>query len=211
MRLVATSVMTTAACLLALFAHAQRPDAAAANSHVFWIGLANGTEAEANTAAELRTLMRKHDLEPWILTRRVLIDAKQIPHSDPILTIDTVPADKEPELLSTFLHEELHWLENEPWRADFRAAMKDYETLFADVPPPNEGGARDAESTYRHLLVCDMEFQVMKTLLGEAVARRTLGAITHYEWVYDKVLNDPRVHEIALRHGFDVSKGVPRP
>ena len=208
MRLVASTITTTAVCLLALHAYAQGPNGVAENSDVLWIGLANGTEAEADTAAALRTLMRRYDLEPWILTRTVLIDAKQIPDSDPILTIDTVPVDKEPELLSTFLHEELHWLEKPPWGPDFRAAMKDYEAVFPDVPSGNEGGARDRESTYRHLLVCDLEFQAMKALVGEAVARRTLSGITHYEWIYDKVLNDGRVHEVAVRHGLDASKGV---
>jgi hypothetical protein len=77
------------------------------------------------------------------------------------------------------------------------------------VPSGAEGGARDAESTYRHLLVCDLEYQAMTSLVGEATARKTLAAMTHYQWIYDKVLSDARVREIALRHGFDASGGVP--
>ena len=62
-----------------------------------------------------------------------------------------------------------------------------------------------------HLLVCDLEYQAMTTLVGQAAARETLTGIGCYKWIYEKVLNDPRVREIVLRHGFDVSKGLPRP
>lgn len=179
------------------------------DSHVVWIGLANGLEVEAIMASALRNLIRTHDVEPWILTRKVLIDKEQIPHSHPVLTIHTRHIGEELELLSTFIHEQLHWLEEEPWLEAFQAAMKDFEELFPIVPSSADGGARDKQSTYRHLLVCDMELQALTTLVGRTAARETLAEITHYEWIYDKVLNDPRVREVALRHGFNVSKGVP--
>lgn len=198
-----------AACVLAPAAIAHDHGEGEGDRGVLWIGLANGSAAEAVMAAELRALMRRFDLEPWILTRRVLIDETRIPHSHPVLTIHTRHIGEEPELLSTFVHEQLHWLEDEPWLTDFRAAMRDLEALFPDVPPAAQGGARDRESTYRHLLVCDLEYQAMTALVGEPAARETLAAMTHYQWIYGKVLNDPRVREVALAHGFDVAKGMP--
>jgi len=141
--------------------HSQETD-----SHVVWIGLANGLEAEAIMAAELRALLRTHEVEPWILTKKILIDKKQIPHSHPILTIHTRHIGEELELLSTFVHEQLHWLEDEPWLPAFQAAMAEYEKLFPTVPSSADGGARDNQSTYRHLLICDMELQAMTTLVG---------------------------------------------
>lgn len=179
------------------------------NSHVLWIGLANGLESEAIMASELRKLMRTHDVEPWILTRKVLVDKEQTPHSHPVLTIHTRHIGEELELLSTFIHEQLHWLEKEPWLEDFRAAMADFEELFPVVSSSTDGGPRDEQSTYRHLLVCDMELQALTTLVGRTAARETLAQNTHYEWIYDKVLNDRRVREVALRHGFNVSEGIP--
>lgn len=184
-------------------------DSQETDSHVVWIGLANGLEAEAIMAAELRTLLRTHQVEPWILTKKILIDKNQIPHSHPILTIHTRHIGEELELLSTFVHEQLHWLEDEPWLRDFQAAMAEYETLFPAVPSSADGGSRDNQSTYRHLLICDMELQAMTTLVGRTAARETLSQTTHYEWIYDKVLNDPRVREVALKNGFNVSNGVP--
>ena len=208
---VAPRIVTTVVVgLLPAIAIAQGPARAAENSRVLWVGLANGTEGEALMATELRSLARKYDVEPWVLTRSVLIDENQTPHSHPILTIHTRHIGEERELLSTFVHEQLHWLEAGPWLADFQAATQELEALFPDVPSSAEGGARDDESTYRHLLVCDLEYQAMASSGGEATARETLAAWTHYQWIYDKVLSDPRVREVALRHGFNLSDGVPR-
>jgi hypothetical protein len=179
------------------------------DGRVIWIGLANGSEAETIMAKELRDLIRTHDIEPWVLTNKIFIDERQIPHSHPVLTIHTRHIGAEQELLSAFMHEQLHWLEEEPWLGNFRAAMRDFENLFPEVPSSADGGARDKHSTYRHLLVCDMELQVMTALIGQTPAREILAKMTHYEWIYEQVLNDPRVREVALTHGFDVSQGIP--
>ena len=184
-------------------------DLQGADSQVIWIGLANGSEAEAIMANELRDVLRAHAVEPWILTRKVLIDKDQIPHSHPVLTIHTRHIGEELELLATFIHEQLHWLEAEPWLEDFEAAMQEFAEIFPTVPSSAEGGARDRQSTYRHFLVCDMELQALTTLVGEEAARDTLAQATHYVWIYDKVLRDPRIREVSLRHGFNVAEGIP--
>jgi hypothetical protein len=178
------------------------------DSTVIWIGLEHGSEDEALMASELRGVLRKYDVTPWILSERILIDADQLPHSHPILTIHTRHIGDELALLATFLHEQLHWLEQEPWIGRFQAAMQEFETMFPDVPSSTAGGAVDDASTYRHLLVCDLEYQAMTALVGEATARETLAEFSHYSWIYDRVLNDPNVREVALRHGFDVMRGV---
>lgn len=173
------------------------------------IELENGSEAEAVMADRVRELVRSYDLDPWILTRMVVIDETSIPHSHPVLTLRVFEDDTELDLLSSFIHEQLHWLEEEPWLESFRAAMEEYRELYPEVPTSDEGGARDQTSTYRHLLVCDMEYQAMTALVGRERAREVLAGITHYEWIYKRVLNDARVREVSLRHGFEISEGVP--
>jgi hypothetical protein len=211
MRRYMTIVLASAVCVLSFIATGKSQEGPDENPGGTWIALAHDSEAEARMASELRALMRKYDLDPWILTRRILIDERQIPHSHPVLTIHTRHTGDEPGLLAMLLHEQLHWLEEEPWITNFAAAMEDFQNLFPNVPSSAEGGARDDRSTYRHLLVCDMEYQAMSALVGEAAARETLAAFTHYEWIYDKVLNDPRIRAVTLRHGFDVAEGVPVP
>lgn len=166
------------------------------------VTLANDTEAERETRAQLLRLVEEYDVDPWLYTTRVRIDETQIPHSHPVLTLHTRHLGDDHGLLSAFLHEQLHWLEEGETLDAFRAAMADYEEIYPEVPDPDAGGARDPESTYRHLLVCDLELQAMTRLVGEEAARVLLASITHYEWIYERVLTDPRVREVAARHGF---------
>lgn len=195
-----TTMATT--CLL-LF-----PSNAEARQSGVRIDLERGSEAEARMADELRALLEEYDLEPWILTRDVRIDERAIPHSHPVLTLHTRHIGDESMLLAVFLHEQLHWLEEQPWTAPWQETMEALQRLFPEVPPATGGGARDDESTYRHLLVCDLEYQALSTMVGPDRARETLARITHYEWIYERVLNDPRIREVALRNGFDVSRGA---
>ena len=92
---------------------------------------------------------------------------------------------------------------------DDDAAMADFEEIFPEVPDRQNGGASDPESTWRHLIVNDLEFQAMTELVGEEEARALMGRITYYGWIYDKVLTDSRVREINERHGFVLSE-LPR-
>lgn len=169
------------------------------------IELTSATVREARVAENLHRVVADHDLEPWILTRRVRVETGVIPHSHPVLTLNTQSLGH--DLVAAFLHEQLHWLEDasgETWDA----AMADYRALFPDVPPSSEGGARDAESTYRHLLVCFLELQALSTAIGEERARSLLAGQRFYAWVYEQVLEDPRVGEVAARHGFDATRGA---
>jgi len=166
------------------------------------VELAHGSEAEELTREQLLRLIEEHDVSAWLYTDEVLIDQTQIPHSHPVLTLHTRHLGDDHHLLSTFVHEQFHWLEDGETLSRFRAVMQDFEEMYPDVPAPDDGGARDRESNYRHLLVCDLEYQAMTRLIGEAQARALMASITHYEWIYDKVLNDPRVREVVVRHGF---------
>ncbi len=166
------------------------------------ITLAHGSESEESTRAQLQRLVHEYDVSDWILTTDVVIDQTQIPHSHPVLTLHTRHLTEDEMLLSTFLHEQFHWLEGGETLPAFEAAMADFERLFPNAPGRDGGGARDQESTWRHLLVCDLELQAMTRLIGEQRARDLLSGITHYEWIYETVLTDSRIREIARRHGF---------
>jgi hypothetical protein len=45
----------------------------------------------------------------WIFTHDIRIETRVIPHSHPILTLNTRSLDDDDRLLSTFVHEQLHW------------------------------------------------------------------------------------------------------
>jgi hypothetical protein len=164
------------------------------------ITLERASPSEQATANELRQLLRKYEVSDWIFTRKVHIDERSIPHSHPLLTLHTRHLGDEHALLATFLHEQFHWLEE--GNDNFRAAMDAFAKAYPDAPARGPEGARDLESTYRHLLVCDLEFQAITHLLGVERARAVLSASRHYTWIYDRVLNDPRVRTISTAHGF---------
>lgn len=197
-----------ASLALLLFAIVGAAGAGHATQEPVTIRLAHGSAAEARTADTLRALIDRHDLGHWLLTRDVVIDERAIPHSHPVLTLHTRHTDETPRLVATFLHEQFHWLETGPMRSAFRAAMRELRALYPAVPSARDGGARDPESTWRHLLVCDLELQALSTVVGAEAAREILATTTHYAWVYEAVLSDPRIRAIALRWGFDVSGGI---
>jgi len=193
--------LTCPTALIAVAFVAVLPPALTAQETPVEIELASGTPAEIEARDQLLRLLAEHDVERWIVTRRVLIEERVIPHSHPVLTMSTGNADL--YQLSTFLHEQFHWWVNE--RAEARDAAKaDFAELFPEAPGREGQGARNRESTWLHLIVSDLEYQAMTELYGEEVARELMAGITHYEWIYDKVLNDPRVREINRKHGLIV-------
>ena len=202
----------TIAILLAFTA--TRPATSAQSAPELEITFEHNSAAERATAEQLKKTLQKFDVAKWIYTRRIHIDERSIPHSHPVLTLRTRHRGNENGLLATFLHEQFHWLEE--GNSHFKAAMDSFATVYPDAPSRGPEGARDLESTYRHLLVCDLEFQAMTQLVGVERARATLSANSHYTWIYERVLKDGKVRDIVRAHGFilggkgDDSRGIIR-
>jgi hypothetical protein len=177
-----------------------------AQSVAVTIELKNGTPAESATRDQLRRLLAAYDLQPWTYTRSVLIDERSTPHSHPVLTVHTAYPDRDDALLATFLHEQMHWRVDELNDEKAKSAMAEFLRLFPDAPGRAGGGARDQASTLLHLIVCDLELAVMTRLVGESRARAVLRSYTHYPWVYERVLNDPRIRAVNTKWGWVIAK-----
>jgi len=160
------------------------------------ISLKNGSAGEIQTRDQLQRLLKTYDLSKWIFTKSILIDEKAIPHSHPILTLHTRHLKDDDLLLSTFVHEQLHWflVQNDK---ETKEAMKDLRALFPKVPVGFPNGAEDEESTYLHLLVNCLEYRADRELLGELRAKQVMEfwASDHYTWVYRTVLD--RIRDIG--------------
>ncbi|MEK9507382.1 hypothetical protein WI460_04170 [Gemmatimonadota bacterium Y43] len=192
-----------ALALLASTAVCAQPTPAAAPLD---IRLEHDTEAERTTADELRAVVAAYDVEEWIVTREVRIDASAIPHSHPVLTLHTRHNGQPLHLLSTFLHEQFHWWVME--RPDeLLAATTAFRRAWPEVPVGGGEGGRDEESTYLHLVVCHLEYQAMAALVGADEARAILESNNHYRWIYDRVLNDPQVDRTVRGAGLSVDEG----
>lgn len=154
------------------------------------IALKQGTAGEAATRDQLQRLLEAYDLSSWFYTDSIVIDETAIPFSHPVLTLHTRHAKDDELLLSTFIHEQLHWyFSGRPDRTD--QAIADLRRAFPDAPSGGMAGGRDQRSTYLHLLVCFLERQGVARALGELKAKQVFEfwATDHYTWVYRQVLD----------------------
>ncbi|HET9227811.1 MAG TPA: hypothetical protein VFR31_14145 [Thermoanaerobaculia bacterium] len=170
------------------------------------IELKQGSPEEVRTRDQLQRLLREHDAERWIFTRKIVIDGTPnlIPHSHPVLTLNTEYLKDDDLLLSTFVHEQLHWyLEENP--ESVKQAMEELRKLYPDAPSGPPWGARDLESTYRHLIVCYWEVRAARELLGELRGFQVAQYLAHdhYMWVYRKVQEEGyKVGPLIHKHGL---------
>ena len=79
------------------------------NAEALSIRLHSGTPLEERGREQLLRLLYTHDLQKWLFTRDVLIQDGVIPHSHPVLTLNTRYLDDDTAQLATFVHEQLHW------------------------------------------------------------------------------------------------------
>ena|SRR5579884_1909801 len=168
------------------------------------ISLVHGTAAEAATRAQLQRLLKQYDLSDWLWTRKVAIEDGSVPHSHPVLTLNTRHLNDDLLLLSTFIHEEFHWYET-AHAQDTAAAISDFKTEYPHLPAGGPDGAADEESSYLHVIVCYAEWQKMKALAGTESARRVMEfwAGDHYRAIYRLVLeNETAVGEVVKRHNL---------
>lgn len=165
------------------------------------IRLHSGTPLEERGRDQLHRLLHTHDVRKWLFTRDVLIQSGVIPHSHPVLTLNTRYLDDDTAQLATFVHEQIHWfLTDHLERAKTDAALTELRALYPIVPTELPAGARGEWSTYLHLIVCSFELQALIELVGEPRARQQLERWTHYTWVYRTVLADMGRLEKVLRH-----------
>jgi len=162
---------------------------------------ASGHPDELRAVRQLQRLLDEYDVARWTFTGEIVLKKWEIPHSHPVLTLNSANLDNDHAQLAAFLHEQFHWyLEDRP--AQVGQAIADFERAFPEAPVGNGAGARDRHSTYLHLVVCDLELQAMTGLVGEAEARRVLGANRHYTWIYRQVLDNPLVRQTNARAGL---------
>jgi hypothetical protein len=169
------------------------------------ISLAYGTSRESNTRSHLLALLSRHDLTKWQWTNEIRISSGEIPHSHPVLTLNTRCGDRTDLLLATYLHEQLPWwIANCPPTA-VEEATKQLRCIWPAVPTAPPMGADDEDSTYLHLIVCFLEDEALRTVLGDSAAGAVLGHWTrdNYTWIYECVLaSHARLAEVVERAGL---------
>lgn len=167
-------------------------------------------DEEAQARQQLQRLLVDYDLDPWIFTTRIKIAAGEIPHSHPILTLNTRHLDDDVRQLSTFLHEQMHWYEeSDEHAAAVDRAIEDLRQMYPDPPDHEEIGTRSEYSTYLHLVVNWLTFDALRHLLGEEEARTLTDENNIYRWVNQRVLADTdAIGAILDTHGLLIDPGA---
>ena len=151
-------------------------------------------EREARRVADLLAALRKrHDLTRYEYTNLVRIQPAAATHSHPILTLGTRFAESEDLLLSTYLHEQMHWY---LWRLggpDYDPVAPFFDELvrrYPKAPTRLPEGGRSYEQTYLHLVVCWLELAATSELIGRDRAVAIAHAPWGYRWIYRTVIDD---------------------
>ena len=164
--------------------------------------LKTGSPREAQTKQQLERLLRTYGVKRWLFTSSVIIEGGVIPHSHPVLTLSTRHLQDDELLLSTFVHEQIHWL-MEAHAEESKKAKDDLRALYPKVPVGFPEGADSEDSTYLHLLVNYLEYKADQELLGELRARQVFEFWTHdhYTWIYTQILeSEGKIAAVIRKH-----------
>jgi hypothetical protein len=153
------------------------------------IQTSHGSPREQQEKLELEQLLKKYDVSKYTFTRTVVIEERAMNHAFPVLTLNVHFLGSDDELLSSFLHEQLHW-----YLAQHRAAMEDavrqLKAMYPHAPVGLPEGADSEYSTYGHLVDCYLEIQADRALIGPERTDRVIKNKPWYTWIYKTVLHD---------------------
>ena len=152
----------------------------------------------------LSALRRRHDLSRFEYTGIVRVVPGGDTFAHPVLTLGNRFAGSEDLLLSTYLHEQMHWYlwrlggeTSDPVAPFFDELVRRYPQ--APIAPPD--GALSYESTYLHLVVNWLEVAATSEYIGHPRARAVADASRSYRWIYQTVLRDwDLLGELYERH-----------
>jgi len=168
------------------------------------ITTAHNSDPENRTKAQLEHVLAGYDLKKYTFTNEVAIEAGAVNHAFPVLTLNVRFANSPDELLSSYIHEQLHWhLRNHSSGQQDAIAM--LRRFYPNAPVGGTEGAETAFSTYGHLVDCYLEILADRELIGAERTARVIADKGHYTWIYKTVLEDePRMAAIVKANGLAV-------
>ena len=144
---------------------------------------------EEQAADQLRKLLGSYDLTKYTFTREVMIDRGAMNHAFPELTLNARFADAPDDLLSSYIHEQLHWYLRDH-DAQQKAAIEELRQMYPNAPVGLPEGAESAYSTYGHLVDCYLEIEADRQLIGPERTVKTIRNKGHYMWIYETIFRD---------------------
>jgi hypothetical protein len=169
---------------------------------------AHDSDRERQGSDALRAALGGYDLRRYLLTDVVTVNEEiRGGFSHPLTLSPGVLLRVPHAALSTFLHEQMHWIQG----PGLDAATTEVSGRWPDPPPPPAGG-HSTESSWLHIIVCSLEYVSLAEVVGEADAVTVLSDQVHYSWMYEQILADPDwARGLLSRHGLAVPAEPPVP
>jgi hypothetical protein len=157
-------------------------------------------QARAEKIVEcMKRLREQHDLTRFEYTSHLRVAPTEIPHSHPVLTLNTALYDPE-QILCEYLHEQMHWYVERLGCADENAPLiTELKRRYPEAPVGFPKGANDEYSTYLHLLVNWLEIEAASQFLAPERVREIANMKHYYRWMYRCVLTDWHILENLFR------------
>ena len=169
------------------------------------VDFATVTRNAERVRAMLIDLRQRFDLAPFEYCRQVRIAPGEIPYSHPQITLNSF-VQGELALLSTYLHEQMHWYVT--WYSHTQASS--WQRLFTSlrerypqVPDAESGGAPDEFSTYLHFPVNWIEIETVSRFFERDHVLEYVNALPFYRWIYKTVVADwDRLGALFIEQGL---------
>lgn len=169
------------------------------------IQLKHNSEREQRTKVELERILSSYDLREYIFTNKVIVEDGAYAHAFPEITLNTRFLDSDDELLSSFIHEQLHWYLRDH-DVQTKRAIQTLRRFYPTVPVGDPEGAETVYSTYGHLVDCYLEMQADRQLMGPDRTAAVIAHKGHYTWIYKTIIDDePRIAGIVRSEGLEIN------
>ena len=157
----------------------------------------NGSDRERQLKNELEKIIASNDVSKYTFTKSVIVEERTMNHAFPVLTLNVHFLGSDDELLSSFLHEQLHWY-LAAHQMQMRDAVDQLRRFYPRVPVGLPDGADTEYSTYGHLVDCYLEIQADRQIIGEERTKKVIKNKPWYLWIYKTVTDDePRIAAIV--------------
>jgi len=168
------------------------------------IELAHQTERERETRERLEQVIASYDLRKYTFTREIMIEERAINHAFPVLTLNARFANSSDELLSSYIHEQLHWHLREH-NSQQQEAIAELRRMYPNAPVGMPEGAETAYSTYGHLMDCYLEIAADRQLIGVERTQAVIKNKGHYTWIDKTVLQDEaKIAAVVASHHLGI-------
>lgn len=165
------------------------------------VSLKNNSEKERLTKELLQRVLKKYDLQKWTICRDIIIEEGASGYAFPVIRLSVWRHDTENGLLAQFLHEQIHWIEKDR-EEQMEKLINKLKMKFPDVPIGRPEGGDNENSTYKHLIVCRLEFMALKEFLGEHKAKNIVLGNKNYTWIRKTVINNGTAIDSIIKEYF---------